>query len=357
MKRKIFVIGILSSVSALLCACAHYRINNNTDSPADTVQVDADDDLVSEDDYYDESQDDGKYPPNSLADLCRKEAATNYDYVQMAEKIGRMGDKSDEVRYDLDSLNQWYAECEAELVEYYNRTFAKASVKKYDNPDKALIMVDKIDKLFEGRGGGSTYDMLIYYGLEGELDMLRIMAWTKKILAQDQSFKPETVAWLEMQRDVETLCLFTTRMEWFGGSGAGPAISAGICSARETRIADLQNIYHHKVSKPNPAVRNDYKAATKLFCNKLEEVKKKAKKGMRTGRKADEDEKEYANAHKDIYNACSPVAKVFGNWLAVRSSLMGAGAESNATSGREWLEQCTASYIADLTGLIEWPQY
>ncbi len=194
--------------------------------------------------------------PERLAYWLPEKDSVNHGLVLAAEHLWMFGRESDSVdTYDFDYQMRWWQGCERAVVACFDSIYPSSRLSRFEKADS---MVNVISRFFDEDADGTTMGMIINLDLENSFLTFKIAALSKEVIKRDKSFDKECRKWNELHQRMNDFCCGVVGLDWFGGSGAGPAISWMMNDICRDRIADLQNILrYYKDGAVPPATRSD----------------------------------------------------------------------------------------------------
>ena len=219
--------------------------------------------------------------------------------------------------------NKWYRKCEAALIHGFDSIHPHVSASNYVKADS---MLSEIEAFFERDADYSTMGMIVNFDLQNSFLIYRMTAETAKILENEPSFTMEIEAWDCLQKAMNEFCLGIVHLDWFGGSGVGPASLATRNMIIQSRIDDLKNIHGLYAGNSTLAeVNNDNDSDVKF--TKSESEFSRAVDKVASSVSNVEDAKEYVledrlSDYKALYDkvqsAKTPLVKSLDEWKRVR---------------------------------------
>ena len=245
----------------------------------------------------------------------------NHELVLLAEHLWQLDSAA--ANGDNEERNKWYRECESALVLGFDSIHPHSSLSNYVKADS---MLSEIEAFFERDADYSTMGMIVNFDLQSSFLIYRMTAETAKILEYEPSFTMEIEAWDCLQKAMNEFCLGIVHLDWFGGSGVGPASLATRNMIIQSRIDDLKNIHGLYAGNSSLVVANDkndsYAKLTKAQSEFTRAVDKVAWSVSNV-----EDAKEYViedrlSDYKALYDkvqgAKTPLVKSLDEWERVR---------------------------------------
>ena len=164
--------------------------------------------------------------------------STNHELVLLAELLWRLDFAA--ANGNNAERNKWYKECESALILGFDSIHPHTSLSNYEKADS---MLSEIETFFELDADYSTMGMIVNLDLQNSFLIYRMTAEAIQILHYEPSFTKEIEAWNRLQENMNAFCLGVVNLDWFGGSGAGPASLATRNMIIQSRIDDLKNIH------------------------------------------------------------------------------------------------------------------
>ena len=245
----------------------------------------------------------------------------NHEVVLLAEHLWRLDSAA--ANGDNEERNKWYRECESALILGFDSIHPHSSLSNYVKADS---MLSEIEAFFERDADYSTMGMIVNFDLQNSFLIYRMTAETAKILENEPSFTMEIEAWDCLQKAMNEFCLGIVHLDWFGGSGVGPASLATRNMIIQSRIDDLKNIHGLYAGNSTLAeVNNDNDSDVKF--TKSESEFSRAVDKVASSVSNVEDAKEYVledrlSDYKALYDkvqsAKTPLVKSLDEWKRVR---------------------------------------
>ena len=144
-----------------------------------------------------------------------------------------------------------------------------------------------------------------------------VAAETRRVLYLDSSWRQEVKAWGEMYLLIDRFCVNLAIIQWFGGSGVGPAALSVSCGVLKVRIDDLRNM--RLWLKKQDSAYGELDKAKKQFV-KLAEAACKSIDSPAKAREyiVKEDQEEYDMRWQRIQDTKVALFKAVDRWVAVR---------------------------------------
>lgn len=170
----------------------------------------------------------------------------NHGLVLLAEHLWLLDSAA--ANGDNEARNKWYRKCESALILGFDSIHPHSSLSNYVKADS---MLSEIEAFFEQDADYSTMGMIVNFNLQNTFLIYRMTAEAIKILEYEPSFTMEIKAWDRLQEAMNDFCLGVVHLDWFDGSGIGPASLATQNMIIQSRIDDLKNI-HRLYAGNNP---------------------------------------------------------------------------------------------------------
>lgn len=245
----------------------------------------------------------------------------NHELVLLAEHLWRLDSAA--ANGDNEERNKWYRECESALILGFDSIHPHSSLSNYVKADS---MLSEIEAFFERDADYSTMGMIVNFDLQSSFLIYRMTAEAIKILEYEPSFTMEIKAWDRLQGAMNDFCLGVVHLDWFGGSGVGPASLATRNMIIQSRIDDLKNIHGMYAGNNNLAevnVNNDFDAkftkSESEFSRAIDKVAssvsnvEEAKEYLLEDRLSD-----YKVLYEKVQGAKKPLVKSLEEWKRVR---------------------------------------
>lgn len=245
----------------------------------------------------------------------------NHELVLLAEHLWRLDSAA--ANGDNEERNKWYRKCESALILGFDSIHPHSSLSNYVKADS---MLSEIEAFFERDADYSTMGMIVNFDLQSSFLIYRMTAEAIKILEYEPSFTMEIKAWDRLQGAMNDFCLGVVHLDWFGGSGVGPASLATRNMIIQSRIDDLKNIHGMYAGNNNLAevnVNNDFDAkftkSESEFSRAIDKVAssvsnvEEAKEYLLEDRLSD-----YKVLYEKVQGAKKPLVKSLEEWKRVR---------------------------------------
>lgn len=245
----------------------------------------------------------------------------NHELVLLAEHLWRLDSAA--ANGDNEERNKWYRECESALILGFDSIHPHSSLSNYVKADS---MLSEIEAFFERDADYSTMGMIVNYDLQNSFLVYRMTAEAIKILKYEPSFTIEIKAWDRLQKAMNDFCLGIVHLDWFGGSGVGPASLATRNMIIQSRIDDLKNIHGMYAGNNNLAEVNDNNDFDAKFTKSESEFSRAIDKVASSVSNVEEAKEylledrlsDYKVLYEKVQSAKKPLVKSLEEWKRVR---------------------------------------
>lgn len=245
----------------------------------------------------------------------------NHELVLLAEHLWRLDSAA--ANGDNEERNKWYRECESALILGFDSIHPHSSLSNYVKADS---MLSEIETFFERDADYSTMGMIVNYDLQNSFLVYRMTAEAIKILEYEPSFTIEIKAWDRLQKAMNDFCLGIVHLDWFGGSGVGPASLATRNMIIQSRIDDLKNIHGMYAGNNNLAEVNDNNDFDAKFTKSESEFSRAIDKVASSVSNVEEAKEylledrlsDYKVLYEKVQGAKKPLLKSLEEWKRVR---------------------------------------
>lgn len=304
-------------------------------------------DIIASDSITNISEDES----DRLAFWFQHHDSINHELVLLAEHLWKLDSAA--VNGDNNERNKWFRECETALIHGFDSIHPHSTVPNYVKADS---MLSEIEAFFEEDADYSTMGMIVNFDLQNSFLIYRMTDETVQILEYEPLFRQEIEAWEYLHKAMNDFCLGIVNLDWFGGSGAGPASLATRNMIIQSRIDDLKNI--HRLYAGYPIQTTNIKPTTDVRLVKSKSEFVKAIEKVASAVSNVEESKDYLpedrlQDYKDLYDkvqgAKSPLLKMFENWAKTRNKIIRA---NKNVKRKGYLLEETVSAIDSLTKCV-----
>ena len=249
----------------------------------------------------------------------------------------------------------WYDRCKKALIHGFDSLHPHSALTDYVKADSFLT---EIEAFFEKDADWSTMGMIANGNLQYCFLMYRMTAVSFQIRDKEPSFEEEIKAWDGLEEAMCDFCIDVVRLDWFGGSGSGPAAIGMRNSIIQCRIGDLKRIYKQYSGEPvsQDDMRNDLNTRLK---KSREDFKKAVEKTASSISDVNEAKEYYSGYQLEeyelLYQAVQASRKSLVNsldrWLLIRSRFPKEVSSGQNASKNKFIEN-TIQTINSLTECI-----
>ena len=291
----------------------------------------------------------GTDDPNKLAYWFPEKDSVNHGYVSVAEHLWILGREDERVDiFDYDVQMQWQKECEEVLVSCFDSIYPQSSLSSFEKSDS---MVNVISRFFEEDAEETTMGMLINFDLTNSFLSYKIASLSKEILKYNENFVKEILKWNGIHPEMNDFCCGIVHLNWFGGSGAGPASLATMNAICSERIADLQHILNYYKNGDVPSSWS-VESALYDFRKALEQTSGKATTTEKMKEAGLLNDEERAAAYDGIYQqmmkAKARLSDSIGGWVELRKELM----QPNGQASKKSPEAITSDMLGRMAKTV-----
>ena len=221
----------------------------------------------------------------------------------------------------------WYDKCKKALIHGFDSLHPHSALTDYMKADSFLA---EIEAFFEKDADWTTMGMIINGDLQYKFLIYRMTAVSFQICDKDPSFEKEMKAWDGLEEAMCDFCVDVVRLDWFGGSGSGPAAIGMRNSIIQCRIDDLERIYKLYSGEPTSQryasdemgndlnirlkkSREDFKKAVEKIASSISDVNE-AKEYY-----SDYQLEEYESLYHAVQESKNTLTNSLDKWLLVRS--------------------------------------
>lgn len=252
---------------------------------------------------------------------------TNEGYMRMIYAI----EEFDDDIYVYRKQAEWHQRTERMLVHAFDSVHPGTRLAAEVKADSMLAELEAYE---EDHAELTTRGMLYSSGRWRNFLIYRIATESKKVLDAHPAFSKELQAWGRLHQSLAHFCLSIVRLEWWGGSGAGPAIgymSGEIC---RIRLGDLKRIRQHGQG----AKAGTLDDAVKSFRRRVETAARSEKERAGTidwleGEQRDE----YMEDVEDVVETVPELQRRLDQWLSTRTGF----------------PEATIQFVNDMTSVID----
>ena len=278
--------------------------------------------------------------------------SVNHGLVLLAEHLWRLDSAA--ANGDDEERNKWYKECESALIVGFDSLHPHSSLSNYVKADS---MLSEIETFFEQDADYSTMGMIVNFDLQNSFLIYRLTAETIKILEYEPSFTIEIKAWDCLQEAMNEFCLGVVHLDWFGGSGVGPASLATRNMIIQSRIDDLKNIHrlyagdnHMQVTNINQTTDAQLVKSKSEFVKAVDKVASSVSDVEESKDYLPEDRlSDYKTLYDKVQGSKSPLKRSLAEWQRTRIKVIGADKNSKRKNA---LVRETVATIDSLTKCI-----
>lgn len=249
----------------------------------------------------------------------------------------------------------WYDKCKKALIHGFDSLHPHSALTDYIKADSFLT---EIEAFFEKDADWTTMGMIINGDLQYKFLIYRMTAVSFQICDKEPSFEKEMKAWDGLEEAMCDFCVDVVRLDWFGGSGSGPAAIGMRNSIIQCRIDDLERIY--KLYSGGPVSQNDMGNDLNTRLKKSREDFKKAVEKIASSISDVNEAKEYYSdyqleEYESLYHAVqeskSALTNSLDKWLLVRSDFPKDVSSSQNASKNKFKEN-TIQMVNSLTECV-----
>ena len=276
----------------------------------------------------------------------------NHELVLLAEHLWKLDSAA--ANGDINERNKWFRECETALIHGFDSIHPHSTVPNYVKADS---MLSEIEAFFEEDADYSTMGMIVNFDLQNSFLIYRMTDETFQILEYEPLFRQEIEAWEYLHKAMNDFCLGIVNLDWFGGSGAGPASLATRNMIIQSRIDDMKNIHRvYADDYPMSATKIKHTIDVRLVKSKSEFVKAVEKVASAVSNVEESKDylpedrlQDYKALYDKVQGAKSPLLQALNDWEKLRIKIIKA---DNNNRRRNALLQNTVAAIDSLTKCV-----
>lgn len=276
----------------------------------------------------------------------------NHELVLLAEHLWKLDSAA--ANGDINERNKWFRECEMALIHGFDSIHPHSTVPNYVKADS---MLSEIEAFFEEDADYSTMGMIVNFDLQNSFLIYRMTDETFQILEYEPLFRQEIEAWEYLHKAMNDFCLGIVNLDWFGGSGAGPASLATRNMIIQSRIDDMKNIHRvYADDYPMSATNIKHTIDVRLVKSKSEFVKAVEKVASAVSNVEESKDylpedrlQDYKALYDKVQGAKSPLLQALNDWEKLRIKIIKA---DNNNRRRNALLQNTVAAIDSLTKCV-----
>ena len=276
----------------------------------------------------------------------------NHELVLLAEHLWKLDSAA--ANGDINERNKWFRECETALIHGFDSIHPHSTVPNYVKADS---MLSEIEAFFEEDADYSTMGMIVNFDLQNSFLIYRMTDETFQILEYEPLFRQEIEAWDHLHKAMNDFCLGIVNLDWFGGSGVGPASLATRNMIIQSRIDDMKNIHRvYADDYPMSATNIKHTIDVRLVKSKSEFVKAVEKVASAVSNVEESKDylpedrlQDYKALYDKVQGAKSPLLQALNDWEKLRIKIIKA---DNNNRRRNALLQNTVAAIDSLTKCV-----
>ena len=276
----------------------------------------------------------------------------NHELVLLAEHLWKLDSAA--ANGDINERNKWFRECETALIHGFDSIHPHSTVPNYLKADS---MLSEIEAFFEEDADYSTMGMIVNFDLQNSFLIYRMTDETFQILEYEPLFRREIEAWDHLHKAMNDFCLGIVNLDWFGGSGVGPASLATRNMIIQSRIDDMKNIHRvYADDYPMSATNIKHTIDVRLVKSKSEFVKAVEKVASAVSNVEESKDylpedrlQDYKALYDKVQGAKSPLLQALNDWEKLRIKIIKA---DNNNRRRNALLQNTVAAIDSLTKCV-----
>ena len=276
----------------------------------------------------------------------------NHELVLLAEHLWKLDSAA--ANGDINERNKWFRECETALIHGFDSIHPHSTVPNYVKADS---MLSEIEAFFEEDADYSTMGMIVNFDLQNSFLIYRMTDETFQILEYEPLFRQEIEAWEYLHKAMNDFCLGIVNLDWFGGSGAGPASLATRNMIIQSRIDDMKNIHRvYADDYPMSATNIKHTIDVRLVKSKSEFVKAVEKVASAVSNVEESKDylpedrlQDYKALYDKVQGAKSPLLQALNDWEKLRIKIIKA---DNNNRRKNALLQNTVAAIDSLTKCV-----
>lgn len=276
----------------------------------------------------------------------------NHELVLLAEHLWKLDSAA--ANGDNNERNKWFRECKTALIHGFDSIHPHSTAPNYIKVDS---MLSEIEAFFEEDADYSTMGMIVNFDLQNSFLFYRMTDETFQILEYEPLFRQEIEAWEYLHKAMNDFCLGIVNLDWFGGSGAGPASLATRNMIIQSRIDDMKNIHRvYADDYPMSATNIKHTIDVRLVKSKSEFVKAVEKVASAVSNVEESKDylpedrlQDYKALYDKVQGAKSPLLQALNDWEKLRIKIIKA---DNNNRRRNALLQNTVAAIDSLTKCV-----
>ena len=276
----------------------------------------------------------------------------NHELVLLAEHLWKLDSAA--ANGDNNERNKWFRECKTALIHGFDSIHPHSTAPNYIKADS---MLSEIEAFFEEDADYSTMGMIVNFDLQNSFLFYRMTDETFQILEYEPLFRQEIDAWEYLHKAMNDFCLGIVNLDWFGGSGAGPASLATRNMIIQSRIDDMKNIHRvYADDYPMSATNIKHTIDVRLVKSKSEFVKAVEKVASAVSNVEESKDylpedrlQDYKALYDKVQGAKSPLLQALNDWEKLRIKIIKA---DNNNRRRNALLQNTVAAIDSLTKCV-----
>lgn len=276
----------------------------------------------------------------------------NHELVLLAEHLWKLDSAA--ANGDNNERNKWFRECKTALIHGFDSIHPHSTAPNYIKADS---MLSEIEAFFEEDADYSTMGMIVNFDLQNSFLFYRMTDETFQILEYEPLFRQEIEAWEYLHKAMNDFCLGIVNLDWFGGSGAGPASLATRNMIIQSRIDDMKNIHRvYADDYPMSATNIKHTIDVRLVKSKSEFVKAVEKVASAVSNVEESKDylpedrlQDYKALYDKVQGAKSPLLQALNDWEKLRIKIIKA---DNNNRRRNALLQNTVAAIDSLTKCV-----
>ena len=276
----------------------------------------------------------------------------NHELVLLAEHLWKLDSAA--ANGDNNERNKWFRECKTALIHGFDSIHPHSTAPNYIKADS---MLSEIEAFFEEDADYSTMGMIVNFDLQNSFLIYRMTDETFQILEYEPLFRQEIEAWEYLHKAMNDFCLGIVNLDWFGGSGAGPASLATRNMIIQSRIDDMKNIHRvYADDYPMSATNIKHTIDVRLVKSKSEFVKAVEKVASAVSNVEESKDylpedrlQDYKALYDKVQGAKSPLLQALNDWEKLRIKIIKA---DNNNRRRNALLQNTVAAIDSLTKCV-----
>ena len=276
----------------------------------------------------------------------------NHELVLLAEHLWKLDSAA--ANGDNNERNKWFRECKTALIHGFDSIHPHSTAPNYIKADS---MLSEIEAFFEEDADYSTMGMIVNFDLQNSFLIYRMTDETFQILEYEPLFGQEIEAWEYLHKAMNDFCLGIVNLDWFGGSGAGPASLATRNMIIQSRIDDMKNIHRvYADDYPMSATNIKHTIDVRLVKSKSEFVKAVEKVASAVSNVEESKDylpedrlQDYKALYDKVQGAKSPLLQALNDWEKLRIKIIKA---DNNNRRRNALLQNTVAAIDSLTKCV-----